>query len=54
MEPQNLVRYDIKTDDYIPVTQEWITEIQNKVTEMAIKIKKLSEEKELLEAMLKV
>lgn len=49
-----IVRYDITQDDYLPITQEWVTEVQNKVTELAIKLKKKDEQIEMLEAMLKV
>jgi len=50
---QTLVRYDIQKDEYIPVTQQWVTEVQRKIIEQREKIIKLIAEKEMLEAMLK-
>lgn len=48
------MRYDIKIDDYLPITQEWVTEIQNKITELAILLMKKDEQISMLEALLKV
>jgi len=48
-----LTRYDIYKDDYVPVTQQWVTEIQNKVLQLVIENKKLKDTNAMLEEMLK-